>query len=127
MVNKFSGEAIRQCPFASSSNLSNSSWATQLCSGFLFSAVCLSICLSVYLSVSLSSLYPSISHLCLSLFISLSFYLTKRNSLLLRGRIIFCWTLTFIFGENQLCLSQVKFVDYFKRMITQIKILTIGP
>ena len=76
----------------------NTSWANQLCSGFLLSALslylsvslflCLSISLSVYLSISLSP-YLSIS-ISLYLYISLSLYLSNR------GQLISCWTLTFI-------------------------------
>ena len=68
-------------------------------------SICLSVCLPLSLSlslpVSLSPLsLPSIRKSLLSVslyhYLFLSIYLPIRNSLLLIGRLIFCWTSTFI-------------------------------
>jgi hypothetical protein len=71
-------------------------------------SICLSVCLSVCLPLSLSlslpvslsplslpSIRKSLLSVSLYHYLFLSIYLPKRNSLLLIGRLIFCWTLTF--------------------------------
>jgi hypothetical protein len=63
---------------------------TSFARDFLLSALCLglSVCLS---------LTPSLPSVSLSLCLFLSINIPIRNSVPLMGRLIFCWTLTFIF------------------------------